>query len=183
MFAKRLLVATLSAAFVLSLCVPAGSFVAANESMYTNLTKCKTIKVATEPADGNTQMCPGIAGYKLQVEEGDLRMNIQVVDPSGKKHSLDMWSVVSSAFSQLGEKAEWRITRKNGKVTPVALIVRYIANENSEKPEQKTSYLAVAKITPGQICITDKIKQSAKMNEEARRAADEAAGKQCLSAP
>jgi hypothetical protein len=167
-------------AFALSFAYAASN--APADSIYTDLAanKCKTIKAGGEEAEGPTQVCPGVAGYKLITEEGDLRANIKVVDPKGKQHSLDLWSVVSSAFSTLGQKAEWRVVKKNGKVTPVALIVRYNASENPEDSSKITSYLAVAKITPQKICVTDKIAPSATANEEARRAADSAASKPCL---
>jgi hypothetical protein len=38
----------------------------------------------------------------------------------------------------------------------------------------------VAKITPTEICVTDKISPGAKANEDARRAADAASTKPCL---
>ncbi len=124
-------------------------------------------------------ICPGVAGYKLQSEEGDLRQNIQVITPSGKKHSLELWSVVGSSFSALGEKAEWRVKRQGTKATPIALIVRY----NVADPEgtgKGTSWLAVAKITGAKICVTDKIAPSPNQNVQARAAADSAANKPCL---
>src|SRR2546422_7851339 len=82
-----------------------------NDSVYTSLSTkaCRTIKSTSAEGGSYVGICPGVAGYKLQLEEGDLRQNIQVITPSGKKHSLDLWSVVGSSFSALGEKAEWRI--------------------------------------------------------------------------
>ena len=61
---------------------------------------------------------------------------------------------------------------------PYALIVRVNASENPEKPEQTTSYLAVAKITGAEVCVTDKVKT----NKAARQAADASADKPCLTA-
>jgi hypothetical protein len=60
------------------------------------------------------------------------------------------------------------------------LIVRVNASENQEDPNKKSSYLAVAKITPQQVCVTDKIAPGATANEEARRAADASSSKPCL---
>jgi len=62
------------------------------------------------------------------------------------------------------------------------LILRYNANEDPEKPDKKTSYLVVTKITANEICVTDKVATGPKANDEARRLADEAAGKPCLKA-
>ena len=58
---------------------------------------------------------------------------------------------------------------------PVALILRYNASEDPEQPNKLTSYLAVVKITPTEICVTDKISPGPKANDDARRAADNAA--------
>jgi hypothetical protein len=174
-----LVVLVLTCALALT-CAPTSSAVA-NESIYTDLlsNKCKTISVDQE-SGASTQLCPGVAGYKLEVHDDDARMSVTVIKPNGRKYPLEYWNVITSGFSSVGEKAEWRVVRQNGKVVPVALIVRVNTNENSEVPEQKTSYLAVAKITAQGICVTDKIGPGATMNEDARRAADASANKPCL---
>jgi len=152
-----------------------------NQSVYTNLEAkfCRTIK--SDPSEGGDYQgrCSGVAGYALLVSEGDLRQNITVITPQRKQYSLELWSVVSSAFSSLGPKAEWRMKSKS---SPIALIVRYNASENPEKPDKTTSYLVVTKITPKEICVTNRIPSGATANEEARRLADEAATKPCLKA-
>lgn len=152
-----------------------------NRSVYTNLGEksCRTIRADSSEAGSYVGICGGVGGYKLQVEEGDLRQNIQVITPAGQKHSLDLWTVVGSNFSSLGEKAEWRVRTQRGKVVPVALIVRY----NLSSPEDSTkitSYLAVAKITAAKICVTEKIAPGAGANVAARAAADKSADKPCL---
>ena len=153
----------------------------ANRSVYTNLGEksCKTIRTDSSEAGSYEGICPGVGGYKLQVEEGDLRQNIQVVTPAGKKHSLNLWAVVGSSFSSLGDKAEWRVRTQKGKVVPVALIVRYNLS-NPEDATKITSYLAVVKITASKICVTDKIAPGASANVAARTAADQSADKPCL---
>jgi hypothetical protein len=85
--------------------------------------------------------------------------------------------VITQAFSSLGAKAEWRVIGSK----PVGLIVRVKAFEQDDPgaPKRK-SYLAVAKITPQEICVTDKIDSSANANQEARRRADAAMTKPCL---
>ena len=150
-----------------------------NRSVYTSLheKQCRTIKTTSADYEGR---CRGVGGYTLLLSEGDLRQNVTVVTAQGTKHSLDLWIVVSSAFSSVGPKAEWRMAMQNGKLVPVALIIRYNASEDPEQPNKLNSYLAVAKITPTEICVTDKILPGPKANEEARRAADAAATKPCL---
>jgi hypothetical protein len=152
-----------------------------NRSIYTNLGEksCRTIKADSSEAGSYVGLCGGVGGYKLQVEEGDLRQNIQVITPARQKHSLDLWTVVGSSFSSLGDKAEWRVRTQRGKVVPVSLIVRY----NLSNPEDSTkiaSYLAVVKITAAKICVTEKIAPGAGANEAARAAADKSADKPCL---
>ena len=169
-------------AFSLLMC---STSVAQNRSLYTPLDdkQCRTIKIETTGAGDYEGLCRGVAGYSLTLLEGDLRQNIIVNTPKGTKHSLDLWSVISGGFSSVGPKAEWRVVNKNGKLAPVALIIRYNASENPDNPDKRTSYLAVAKITPTEICITDKISPGANANVDARRAADSAATKPCLKTP
>ncbi|HEX8137505.1 MAG TPA: hypothetical protein VF544_07945 [Pyrinomonadaceae bacterium] len=152
-------------------------------SVYTSISgrSCRTIDRVKETGDV-TQLCPGVGGYRLEVADSDSRMSVTVVAPSGKKSDLEYWNVITHGFSSLGEKAEWRVQKKNGRDVPIALIVRVNASENPEAPDKITSYLAVAKVTPQQSCVTDKIAPSATANEEARRAADSSAQKPCLAA-
>jgi len=149
-----------------------------NRSVYTPIgdKQCRTIKSAEAGDDGYEARCRGAAGYNLLLSEGDLRQNITVITPKGKEHSLDLWSVVSGGFSSVGPKAEWRMAKS----APVALILRYNASEDPDKPDKRTSYLAVTKITPTEICVTDKISPGPTANEDARRAADASSTKSCL---
>lgn len=151
----------------------------AQRGVYTDLAadQCKTLETGQ---DCLRQRCPGFAGYGVIAEEGDLRQNLTLIAPGGKRHSLELWSVVSSAFSSLGPRAEWRAVGQAGIPVPVALIVRYNASENPDNPGQITSYLAVTKIIPTTVCVTDKIRPSTTANLEARKAADSSAGKICL---
>ncbi len=145
-------------------------------SVYTTLAEadCRTLSVDEESAS-SVQRCPGVGGYALNAADGDARMSIDVITPDGKAHPLNYWSVITHAFSSLGPRAEWRVRGEQ----PIALIVRVNASEDPENTERYTSYLAVAKITPTQICVTDRIRPAANANEEARRAADASASRPC----
>jgi len=168
--------------FTLSLMVALSSTLAASlSSLYTPLEfgKCKAISRNPDGDGSAVDLCPGVAGYALQLEEGDLRQNLQVIVPGGKKYSLELWTFVSSGFSSTGPRAEWRMS---GKV-PKALIVRYNASENPENSSEITSYLAVAKISSSGACLVAKIQPSANMNLEARRISDRANAMKCLQAP
>ncbi|HEX7296539.1 MAG TPA: hypothetical protein VF251_12340, partial [Pyrinomonadaceae bacterium] len=103
-----------------------------NQSVYTSVDpkSCRTVKSSSDEGGSYEGRCRGVAGYNLIVEEGDLRTNIKVVAPGGVIHSLDLWTVVSSAFSSLGPRVEWRMAKRAAKATPVALIIRYNASEN-----------------------------------------------------
>jgi hypothetical protein len=170
---RRFLAITLTAVFGLGLTVSADSVT----SVYSSLYKCKLVTVGH---DYSTSACAGVGGYNLRLEYDDSRESITVISPNGRKHPLNFWEVISSGFSSVGQKAEWRVTKRNGRLVPFALIVRFDASENPEDSTKVTSYLAVAKITPQKICVTDKIPPSSTANEDARRAADASATKPCL---
>lgn len=173
MLMRRFLILTLAAIFTLGLTVSADSVT----SVYSSLFKCKLVRSGR---DFSIQACLGYGRYNLRLEYDDARESITVISPNGKQHPLNLWQVVSSGFSSVGQKAEWRVTRRAGRLVPIALIIRFNASENPEDSTKITSYLAVAKITPQKICVTDKIGPSATANEEARRAADASADKPCL---
>lgn len=154
-------------------------------SVYTSLEEdnCKTLEANEDEAGWYKGRCKGISGYNLLLMEGDLRQTLTILDPKNKEFPLDLWSTVSSSFSSLGAKAEWRVKKQGNKTIPVALIVRFNASENPEKPEQTTSYLVVSKITNNEMCVTDVVKPNAKANEQARALADQAANKACKAQP
>ncbi len=150
-------------------------------SVYSDLAakRCKTLTL-DEETGASTQTCPGVARYQLLVHDDDARQSITVITPDGKEHDLDFWGVVTHGFSSVGEKAEWRVIRKNRKLSPIALIVRVNASEDPVNPTRITSYLTVTKLTPSEICVTHKIPHSANANANARRAADKAKSAPCL---
>src|SRR3954453_19782285 len=147
------------------------------DSVYTNLSgnSCASVRPNAE-SGSRAEECPGIGGYKLHVLNDDNRSSITVISPDTKAFPLEYWNVVAGGFSSLGDRAEWRVLRGGGQVTPVALIVRvnYTDQSNPAGP-RKRSVLAVAKLTPGQICVVRTISNGASGNEEARRVADRAA--------
>lgn len=173
---RRFLSLTSVIVFALALTASADSV----KSVYSSLSGCKLVN---KGHDYSTSACKGVGGYNLQLEYDDARESITVISPNGQKHKLEFWNVISSGFSSVGQKAEWRVTSKAGRLVPIALIVRFNASENPEDSTKVTSYLAVAKITPQKICVTDKIGPGATSNEDARRAADNSADKPCLASP
>ena len=130
-----------------------------------------------EETGGTRSRCPGTAGYVLMVDDFDARMSVDIVAPGGRTHPLRYSGVITSNFSSLGPRAEWRM--RGGK--PVALIVRVNAFEDPEVPNRATSYLAVAKITARETCVTDRIPPTTpNANEAAQRAADQSASRPCM---
>jgi hypothetical protein len=145
-------------------------------SVYTDLdaSKCKTLERDEEGTGLYRGECKGVGGYKLHVVEGDLRQSIDVISPGGGKRQLQFWDV-SSAFSYVGSKAEWRVR----KGVPQALIVRFNISENPEDASKVTSLLVVSKITRDGSCVTDVVRPQANQNAAARRLADASASKPC----
>lgn len=147
-------------------------------SVYTQLSEdaCETVEVADKPPRA-TQRCPGIHGYQIRVFDEDGRMSITVIDPQGEPHPLNFWHVITPQFSHLGSVAEWRVGEKAGERVPHALIVRvYVDSAHDPSP----SYLAVAKLTSSEICVTDRVPAGLDANLKARRAADEALEQECI---
>lgn len=159
---------------LLSLAAASVSF-AQTSSAYTSLQSqdCRAVSrdEATESAE---DLCRGVGGYELLVQEGDLRQNIVVVRGAART-SLDLWSVVGSAFSLLGPRAEWRL--QSG--VPIALIVRYNLSDSSD-PSRKISVLAVAKLG-ARPCVVANVEAGPRQNERARQLADTASTRRCLT--
>lgn len=173
---------TRTALFASALCVALPVAAASKiDSVYTSLDSkdCKTLESHTSEGSWYKGRCAGVAGYQLDVTEGDLRQSLTVVTPNGKEFPLEMGINISDAFSTLGQNAEWRIHKNGNKITPYALIVRFNASENPEHPEKTTSYLVVSKITASNICITDVVRPIPDANTKARELADTATSKSC----
>jgi hypothetical protein len=156
---------------------------AAARSVHTDLgaEACTRQVDTSDPNETPYLLCPGVAGYALivrRVEAG--RRSIDVVDPAKRVLPLRYDEVVTPHMSTLDGKAEWRVVTRDGKQVPIALIVRVQAREDIGEPEKVTrSFLAVAKITPRQACVTDAIAEGTRSPAEIRRAADSAQGRPC----
>ena len=152
-------------------------------SIYTSISKGNCRAVSTDDEIESTVLeCNGIANYTLKILIEDARQSITVISPQKKEFPLDYWQVITPYFSFLGDKAEWRILKTNNKITPISLIVRVNATEQKtvDGEIKQVSYLAVAKITPKKICVTNKIPPIKNANKIARLAADKSTNKPCL---
>lgn len=155
-----------------------------SSSVYTNLSgaDCTVVKENKETG-ATTHRCKGIGGWDLHVLYDDQRMSITVIQPDGREHPLNYWSVVTRGYSSLGPRAEWRVPESGSdRGQPVGLIVRVNASETSDgAPRKAVSYLAVTRLRGATVCTTDRIPPGPDANERARRAADNAAGTPCLA--
>ncbi len=179
----KILINTLLLSVTCNIALPLHAASGNIDSVYTQLSGSTCKALASNEAEGSaTGRCKGTAGYQLDWMEGDIRQSLNIIDPQGKEFPLELWSTVSSNFSALGDKAEWRVQKAGKKSTPLALIVRYNVSEDPEKPEKTTSYLVVSKITPTEICVTDVVKPAKDANQQARTLADSATDKACKQA-
>jgi hypothetical protein len=156
------------------------------QSVYTELSgpTCKEELDMSDPNETPYLRCSGVAGYSLIVRKvGSGRKSIEVVDASGDRFPLDYQDVVTRHMLSLGEKAEWRVSAQDSKLQPFALIARVDAREDESEPERVTqSFFAVAKVEASGACVTDRIVVEAEAEAMARRAADSARVKPCLTA-
>ena len=148
----------------------------APRSVYSDLSD-KACKITFESDEGDRvdQECPGVLGYTLWKNRDDDRDTLTLVK-DGKEQTLNFYGHVTEQLNYLGDKAEWRV--RDGK--PMALIVRmYFSNPETSKKEQR---LIVAKVGPGESCVTQIINASKvpNANAVAQRVADHAAVQACL---
>lgn len=138
----------------------------------------------SDPNETPFLRCPGPAGYSLIVRKVDSgRESVEVVDPGNRVHALNYQEVVTRSMSNLEGKAEWLVGMKDGKQTPKALIVRVQAREDNDDPEKVThTYLAVAKITADEVCVTDRIDAAAQPPSETQKLAESAEARPCAPA-
>lgn len=162
--------------FLYAFCVSTLSFAQAPTSVYSNLEGDSCKEVYSYEA-----RCTGTAGYDLMVLDDDNRISIDIVFPDKKRYPLNYWDVVTNKFTSLGKKAEWRMINLNGKMTPLALIVRLYSQTLEEESQPDQSYLVIAKIKENQACVTNVVNgNQADANEIARVLADQAPDNPCM---
>lgn len=149
-------------------------------SEYSRLTQppCRTKSVQVEGANSE-QTCPGLYGYKLALLDSDGRMSVTVISPDNVRHPLDFWTTVTSHFSSLGKRAEWRIRKHSVKTAPEAVILPLSINEDPDL-SAVTNYLVVARVDSSQVCVVQRLKNSPDGLAEARKVADHAHEMKCM---
>ena len=146
------------------------------QSTYTSIDN-KDCTTLSSTNFGGSFSCEAYGNIKVEVVEEDLRQSITLIR-NKKRYPLELWSSVSSSFSFLGNKIEWRFSKKS-KSKPTAMITRYNVSVG-EYLEQTNSYLAVVKITNNEMCVVGKVKPQREQNILAREMADKAESLTCV---
>ena len=143
----------------------------AGAARYTSLdpAKCRLLELNEEEGGYSRHLCPGIGGYKLEMSESDLRQEILVIAPGGRRSQLQLSTLVANgAFNSLGNTAEWRGSQRR----PTALIVRLSVSSGEHPERPPASNLVVARLLP-RPCVTAIVPPGRGQNERARRIADQ----------
>ena len=138
---------------------------------YTSLKpeNCRLLEQNVEEGPYSRHRCDGIAGFALETSESDLRQDIVVIAPDGKRSELGLSSLVAKgAFNALGPTAEWRGKDKGA---PTALIVRLGVANGAEPDRPDTSNLLVVKLA-APVCVVAVVPPGPGQNDAARDKAD-----------
>lgn len=94
-------------------------------SLYSELhgKACQTVE-ADKGSGAASRLCRGVGGYHLLVHEANGQTSVDIVTPNNTVWPLEYWEVVTPGLSSVGRMAEWRMEMRNGKLVPVALLVR-----------------------------------------------------------
>ena len=131
--------------------------------------KCKLLEENIEEGGWSRRLCDGLAGYKLELTDSDLRQDIIVIPASGQRSELGLTEIVANgAFNALGKTAEWRGADP---ASPDALIVRLGVAADPEGRKPDISNLIVARLKPV-ACIVAVVPPGASQNERAQAIAD-----------
>jgi hypothetical protein len=160
------------AASLLAASLP-GPALAAFDSAYTDidLDQC----TITETSDfGTVWACAGYKGVPVRIAEGDLRFFVSYGFGAEDERAAEQ---TPPPFNTLGPKIEWRLSNESGAWKPVATIVRYFVDNDTDTDGQ---ILVVTQLGEGQTCHLAYIDALANpdANELAREAADRMAGRQ-----
>ena len=137
-------------------------------SVFVSLKNCKKTEGPKTGAGGDfsTLRCGRpVSGWQVQVDYDDSRESITLIR-SGSEHPLNLWSVVSSGFSNLGPRFEFRL--RAGKA--VAGIVRF-EHVTNLGDNSSVSKLVVVKLEPAP-CVAGIVSPGPTQNAEARSLAD-----------
>ena len=146
-------------------------------SFYTSIEQKDCITLDSDDL-GSIQECEPFNNINVKVVEGDIRQSISLTRDE-KEYELEFWSTVSSGFSTLGSKIEWRHEISNPKKS-IGMIVRLDVNDDPDDLDHVSSYLVVSKITLENICVVGKVFPQEHQNEVARKMLEESKELPCL---
>ena len=149
---------------------PAATPMPGDAGRYTSLdpAACRLIEQNLEEAGYSRHACDGVAGYRIEISESDLRQDIVVIAPNGRRSQLQLSSIVAKgAFNALGKTAEWR----GAAAGPAVLIVRLNVAPGSEPTRPDISNLVVARLA-SPACVVAVVPPGPDQNAAARRIAD-----------
>jgi hypothetical protein len=107
--------------------------------------------------------------------------SIALLNTDERVFPLNLHETVTPHLFSVGDQVEWRVLHAQGKQTPGALIVRVAAHEEAADPGRVThTYVAVAKISPSAVCVTDVLSEGSQPEAEIRLLADSALSKSCV---
>jgi hypothetical protein len=142
----------------------------ADAGRYTSIdpASCRLIEQNIEEGGYSRHACDGLGGFKLEISESDLRQDVVVIAPDGRRSELELSSIVAKgAFNSLGTTAEWR----GAAARPTALIVRLNVARGPEPTRPDISNLVVARLA-GPACIVAVVPPGPDRNARARQIAD-----------
>jgi hypothetical protein len=168
---------------IAALCAMSGLISPANAqtfgSSYTSSAPkdCRVSSAADGVDDSTTRLCPGKAGLKVLISEGDLRETVSVGRNSAAAAKEPAAQTRFGPFNSTTATVEWRAL--NGK--PLAIIQRWqIADNDDEDTDGRPiakPMLVVTRLPPGAVCHVAyvDVKANPDASELARKAADEIA--------
>lgn len=148
-----------------------------NTSSYTSIDQKDCITLDSDNM-GSIQECESFSEIGVKVIEGDIRQSV-ILTRADHEYDLEFSSTVSSAFSSLGLKIEWRHELSNQENLK-GMIVRFEVSNDYENLENVTSFLVVSKITEQEICVVAKILPQKNQNQLARDILDAKSEQPCL---
>ncbi len=152
--------------------------VQAADSFYTSVKTDDCLTVNSPEVDGvpyeidyYVGQCPGLSGYQVFIQGGDIRYNLQL-----KYNGFDIELPVLSAFHDMGsDKIEWRFKREDGMVRMTGLIYRLNFQDFNEETGDffTNTRLYVVRLAGKESCLIGEVNASDSMNAEARNIADD----------
>lgn len=139
--------------------------------------KCRLVDKNEEEGGYFRHRCPGVGGYDYEVVESDLRQNLVVIRPDGKRDDIALSPVAGGGgFSVLGPTIEWR---GDAGQPPRTMTVRFNVNEDPDPNVPDRSYLVVIRLAT-LACPVAAVPPGPSQSDRARAVADAATLPTCI---